>query len=442
MQDLPPADQYDPDNPPESVVVLSLGTDTTDLVVTNGYRVWQRSVPIGGSHFTKALTKELRLTFAKAEHLKKNAAQAEDPKAVFQAMRPVFNDLLTQLQRSISYFPSIDRSAKIGRVMALGNAMKLPGLQKYLSQNLGYPVTEVEAYRGLRERRSSMRRPSKRTCSALPFAMASCCKASGNGKLSTNLLPREILTDRLIREKKPWAVSIVAALLLGCALNFVGQWCAWNSVADAKFKAPMDYASNVERDVSSQKSAFDTAKTEFTQINQIGEGLVGNVDGRRLWLELVLAVDQCLPTDPSGRPEDIADRKEIHVEEARLRMVSRSVGVVRRWHFGNDQTTRRPARRACRCRDAPPVKPRPPIRRGSRSRSSRRGSARCARRSSSRPRRSARRSWRARWRRCPSGSGGSRSGPQRRRLGDSAPLPSLPQQGSQHAGRVGRGLGL
>ncbi len=55
MQDLPPSDEYDPENPPESVVVLSLGTDTTDLVITNGYRVWQRSVPLGGSHFTKAL---------------------------------------------------------------------------------------------------------------------------------------------------------------------------------------------------------------------------------------------------------------------------------------------------------------------------------------------------------------------------------------------------
>ncbi len=70
MPDLPPPDEYDPENPPESVVVLSLGTDTTDLVITNGYRVWQRSVPLGGSHFTKALTKELKLTFAKAEHLK------------------------------------------------------------------------------------------------------------------------------------------------------------------------------------------------------------------------------------------------------------------------------------------------------------------------------------------------------------------------------------
>ena len=35
-----------PTNPPESMVVLSLGTDATDLVITNGYRVWQRSIPI------------------------------------------------------------------------------------------------------------------------------------------------------------------------------------------------------------------------------------------------------------------------------------------------------------------------------------------------------------------------------------------------------------
>lgn len=129
LHDLPPIDEYDPDNPPPSLVVLSLGTDATDLVVSNGYRVWQRSIPLGGNHFTKALTKELKLTFAKAEHLKRNATSAQDPKAVFQAMRPVFNDMLTEIQRSLGYFSSIDRSAKIGTVLTLGNAMKLPGLR-------------------------------------------------------------------------------------------------------------------------------------------------------------------------------------------------------------------------------------------------------------------------------------------------------------------------
>ncbi len=97
LDELPPADEYDPENPPESVVIISMGTDATDLVITNGYRVWQRSIPLGGSHFTKALIRELKLTFAKAEHLKRNATAAADPKAVFQAMRPVFSDLLDRV---------------------------------------------------------------------------------------------------------------------------------------------------------------------------------------------------------------------------------------------------------------------------------------------------------------------------------------------------------
>lgn len=314
MHDLPPADQYDPDNPPESIVVLSLGTDTTDLVVTNGYRVWQRSIPLGGSHFTKALTKELRLTFAKAEHLKKNAAKAEDPKAVFQAMRPVFNDLLTQIQRSIGYFTSIDRGAKIGGVVALGNAMKLPGLQKYLSQNLGYPVTEVPRYRGLAGD-AVVGTPAFKD-NILSFAVCYGLALQGLNKaqLATNLLPQEIVTDRLIREKKPWAVALVTLLLLGCTINFLGHWRAWNSVAEDKFKAAIAQADTVAGDAGGQKSSYEAALNDFKQTNELGAGLVGNVDGRLLWLELLKAINQCLPSDPEDkRPDDIMDRNEIHI---------------------------------------------------------------------------------------------------------------------------------
>ncbi len=316
MQDLPPADQYDPDNPPESVVVLSLGTDTTDLVITNGYRVWQRSVPLGGSHFTKALTKELRLTFAKAEHLKKNASKAEDPRAVFQAMRPVFNDLLTQIQRSIGYFTSIDRGAKIGRVIALGNAMKLPGLQKYLSQNLGYPVADVQKYRGIAGETVVGAGAFKENLLSFAVCYGLVLQGMGHAKLSTNLLPHEIVTDRLIREKKPWAVAIVVALLLGCAVNFFGHWRAWNSVDVNKFKRELAQASSVEQAAKAETSGYETALSEFKQTAEIGEGLVGNVDGRLLWLEMMTALGKCLPSDPPDkRPDDIMDRNEIHIRE-------------------------------------------------------------------------------------------------------------------------------
>ncbi len=315
MQDLPPADQYDPDNPPESVVVLSLGTDTTDLVITNGYRVWQRSIPLGGSHFTKALTKELRLTFAKAEHLKKHATQAEDPKAVFQAMRPVFNDLVTEIQRSIGYFTSIDRGAKIGRVITLGNTMRLPGLQKYLSQNLGHNVAEVKSYRGVTGEAVTGAPAFKDNLLSFAVCYGLVLQGMGASTLSTNLLPREIVTDRLIREKKPWAVAMVATLLLGCTVSFFGYWRAWNSVAEDNFKQAESEAGNIESQANNEKSGYDNSATMFKDINQIGEQLVGNVDGRLVWLELYKAIGQCLPSDPAdNRPENIGDRNEVHID--------------------------------------------------------------------------------------------------------------------------------
>ncbi len=316
MADLPPPDQFDPENPPDSVVVISLGTDTTDLVVTNGYRVWQRSVPIGGSHFTKALTKQLRLTFGKAEHLKKNAQQAEDPKAVYQAMRPVFNDLLTQIQRSINFFQSVDREANIGRVIALGNAMRLAGLQKYLSQNLGHNVSEVTSYRGLVGPAVVEAPQFKENLLSFAVCYGLALQGLNQSKLSTNLLPPELLTERMIRDKKPWAVAMVAALLLGLTINFLGHWRAWNSVHPDKFKQAMAAAESAAGEADQKKTAYDTAKGEFTSINEIGAGLVGNVEGRWLWPEMLMALSQCLPADPpDARPEKIGDRNELHITE-------------------------------------------------------------------------------------------------------------------------------
>ena len=110
-----------------STVLLDVGADNTDLIITDGVRIWQRNVPIGGNHFTRALTKELKLTFAKAEHLKRNATKAPDPRAVFTAMRGIFNDFSSEVSRSIGFYSSVNRTAKITKVIGLGNGFKLPG---------------------------------------------------------------------------------------------------------------------------------------------------------------------------------------------------------------------------------------------------------------------------------------------------------------------------
>jgi len=309
---------YDPAKPPASTVVISLGTDTTDLVVTNGYRVWQRNIPIGGNHFTRALSKELKLTFVKAEHLKRNATQADDPKAVFQAMRPVFSDLLAEIQRSLGYFQSLDKAAHVGEVIALGNAMKLPGLQRYLAQNLEQDVRPIEEFNRLTTGSAGANAQFKENILSFGPAYGLCIQALGMSELKTNLLPEEIVRKRMIRAKKPWAVAGAAAVLLGLTFNYFSHVSAWRS-AD---KDSPDFGPAIST-ATSIKTTYDAKETERKEIKEKAQSLItiqdqltSNVEGRLLWLEMIKALDAALPKDERPREENaehVMSRNELHI---------------------------------------------------------------------------------------------------------------------------------
>jgi type IV pilus assembly protein PilM len=315
---------YDPTNPPPSTVIISLGTDTTDLVITNGYRVWQRSIPIGGNHFTKALTKELKLTFAKAEHLKRNAMKAENPKAVFQAMRPVFSDLVAEIQRSIGFFTSNNRKAKLGDMIALGNPMKLPGLQRFLSQNLDQEVKLVDQFNNLIGGSATASPQFKENQLTFGVAYGLCVQALDEAQLRTNLLPEEIITTRLVSAKKPWAVAAAALLMVGLAINYAAHYRSVMS-ADASEGTAMAQQISASQQAQTTASGFVTTHqgltAKFDEILKLAENLQSNVDGRMLWLELLKAIDTALPKDPRPEEErkvtaeDIAARDALHIEQ-------------------------------------------------------------------------------------------------------------------------------
>ncbi len=297
LRDLPAAEDYDEDHQPESVVVVSLGTDATDLVVTNGFRVWQRNVPLGGSHFTKSLTKEMKLTFAKAEHLKRNATTAQDPKAVFQAMRPVFNDMQTELQRSLGFFTNLDRKATIGRVVAMGNAFKLPGLRKYLEQSLGFKIDRIETFRGLVGPEVLATPAFKENILSFGVCYGLCLQGLGMAGLRTNLLPREITRDRIVRQKKPWAVVAAALTLLACTVSYTAYSMQYGSVKESTWQAAESKAKEISTRSGSLKSQRDEALKKFQETDGIGKHLVNQLQGRNRWLELLAGLDKCFPFD-------------------------------------------------------------------------------------------------------------------------------------------------
>jgi type IV pilus assembly protein PilM len=150
---VPPKPGDDEDLPSgKCVAVLEIGAELTNLVISDGNKIiLQRTINVAGNSFTKALTKDLKLTFAKAEHLKRNATKSlpkegPDLKTILTSLRPVFNDLQNEVQRSLTYFQNAHRSAEITKIVGLGNAFHLPGLQRFLQEKLQIEIQIPKAF--------------------------------------------------------------------------------------------------------------------------------------------------------------------------------------------------------------------------------------------------------------------------------------------------------
>ena len=320
---LPPIDEIDPDEPLPFTVLVSTGVDSTDLVVTNGLQIWQRSIPIGGNNFTKAIVASLKLTFAKAEHLKRNAVRAENAKEVFLAMRPVFNDFSAELQRSLNYFTGTHKSAQIGKVFLLGNAVKLRGLSDFVGKQIGLDVSRLEKFEKL-EGKSVVASPTFRE-NRLAFGTAYGLAAQGLGlaEMKTTLMPKQILRDRLIASKRPMTVAALLVLLATAFVGYAGTVFTWNSYADSIYSTAL---SNADRAASSSQTAKSSVQQAESDRDAAVEGqqIFLRVAHRRFQsLEMLRALRSVLPHDPPDAvPEDPADRNEVHIDKVDLQYFS------------------------------------------------------------------------------------------------------------------------
>ena len=280
------------------LVVLDLGTDSSNLVVTDGYRIiWQRPIPVGGNHFTRVLSKDMKLTFAKAEHLKRNATKAEDPRKVFQSMRAVFSDLAGELSRSLGYFASQHRDAKIERVVGLGNGFRLPGMQKFLEQALEVRVERLSEFQRLKGE-EVLKAPTFYE-NTLTFAVAYGLALQGleRAKIHTNLLPPEFHRERFIRAKKPWLAATAAALLVGVTMYAVSAADKLNkALALYDRKGVLDKAEAL-RGEKERKAREEMEKTR--RALEAAEAMLRGNRERINWLLLHKFIAECLP-QPNG----------------------------------------------------------------------------------------------------------------------------------------------
>ena len=288
------------------VVALDIGTDASNLIITDGARIiWQRPIPVGGNHFTRALTKELKLTFAKAEHLKRNAAKSPELANILKALRPVLQEFVGEVQRSLGYFTNTHRDAQVEYMVGLGSAFKLPGLQKFLADKLSLEVKKADKFHRVTGEAVTDAPVFKENLLSFPVAYGLALQGLGVARLATNLLPPEITLERKIRAKKPYAVAAAAALLLGTTVLAFGYSIPLADATDKKIEDAITKAKSVVSSAGQLDKQINDKKAENEKTQVEVESIVAGQTERANWLAVDRFVNESLPIPgPRGNMQE------------------------------------------------------------------------------------------------------------------------------------------
>lgn len=222
----------------ETTLLLDIGAESTDLLLATTSSLWTRTIPLGGNRFTEALVKSFKLSFSKAENLKRTAASSRYARQIFQAMRPIFADLVQELQRSIGFYAATHRDARVSKVVGFGNAFRLPGLAKYLQQNLGYPVEQPSTFKKAAGLSTPAAAPLGENAPGFAVSYGLALQGLAQTPVTANLLPTEIAKQAAWRKKRPFMAAAAACLVLAGGLVWLRYTWDMSALASGQGQSP------------------------------------------------------------------------------------------------------------------------------------------------------------------------------------------------------------
>lgn len=201
-------------------VFIDIGSQSTDVIIAADGAIWMRTLPIGGNNFTEALVRAFKLSFSKAEKLKRESSTSKYSRQIITAMKPVFADLVQELQRSLAFYQSSNRDVQLNELICIGSTFRQPGLRKFIQQQLQIDIRRVDNFKRLN---IEGKQESDFADNAMNFATAYglALQGLGEAKVEANILPTAMVQQRIWKKKAIWFHAAAAVIALAALLSLV-----------------------------------------------------------------------------------------------------------------------------------------------------------------------------------------------------------------------------
>lgn len=287
-------------------ILLDIGAKTTSLVIVEGDKVYNRSIPIGGKNITRDISQALGCTAEEAEALKIEKGYVslggvmEDEDDVADRISKVCRAIMTRLQAEISRSVNFYRSQQGGgapvKLYLTGGTALLPQIDQFFAETLGIAVEFFNPFDFIGVAPSIDQNALGSDGALLAPTVGLALHMTGAARFAINLLPPSIIAARAEQAKIPVVAAAAALLVAALALVFVGIGrqaevveAQYDGVA-AKVATLKGFESKLkaaEKDVEEAKTSADAIKDllarRFAAVARLSA--VRGALGHDMWIE-------------------------------------------------------------------------------------------------------------------------------------------------------------
>ena len=276
-------------------ILLDIGARTTNLIVVEEDKIYNRCIATAGNAITQELAKGLGISFAEAEQLKRERAfvalggvyaadDAEDDR-ISKIVRTVVTRLHAEISRSINFYRRQQGGSAPTRLILTGGSAVLPQLDIFFKEKLNVEVSYLNPFNnvGVGPRVDSERLQSD--AFVLAEAVGLALRRAQDCPVEINLMPPEIVRRKSFRKRIPFFVLSAIALMAT-----LGVWTVYQYQMLQIFQGQRDQ-------ITEKLDRLEGEQKKLKQADGIRQGLISKADAeaelmgkRTLWLKRIDAV--------------------------------------------------------------------------------------------------------------------------------------------------------
>jgi type IV pilus assembly protein PilM len=282
-----------------SLLVLDIGSRTTNLIFVEPKKIFTRSIPIAGNTITQYVCQELEVPFAEAEKLKFEhgfvglGGAYEEPELEVAAklskiIRNVMTRLHAEVSRSISFYKTQQGGRAPQRLLLAGGTSVLPYTDFFFQEKMEIDVEYLNPFQSVRVEVPF--EELEKVAHSMGEVVGLGLRLVTECPIEINLLPPTIIQRRQFNRKIPY----FAVALAGVIMLLLSWWLYYWKVTDI-LKKHLDKVSGQVTILRQDNDELTQVVTEQKEIRRQMNQVIEVQKMRRWWIEFLDDLNQRMP---------------------------------------------------------------------------------------------------------------------------------------------------